>query len=45
MVHIIGQPRLDDIVFTHADTSWVHHPHEDALVITAKVANSLVIDY
>ena len=35
-------PQLDDIVFTHDDASWVHHPHEDALVITTEVANSLV---
>ena len=33
---------LEDIVFTHADASWVHHPYEDALVIIAEVANSLV---
>ena len=32
----------DDIVFTQADTSWVHNPHEDLVVITAEVANSLV---
>ena len=25
-----------------SDVSWVHHPHEDALVITAKIANSLI---
>ena len=36
----MSQP--DDIVFTHADASWVHHPHEDTLVITVEVANSLV---
>ena len=35
-------PQLDDIVFTHADASWVHHPHEDSLVITIEVANSVV---
>ena len=35
-------PQLDDIVFTQADASWVHNPHEDTLVITTKVANSLV---
>ena len=49
MVHTTGSkpqrdyvPQPDDIVFTQDDASWVHHPHEDALVITAKVANSLV---
>ena len=40
---LIGRaPQPDDIVFTQADASWVHNPHEDALVITAEVANSLV---
>ena len=34
--------KLEDIVFTKTDASWVHHPHEDALVITTKIANSLV---
>ena len=29
-------------IFTKTDASWVHHPHEDALVIPVKVANSLV---
>ena len=49
MVHITGSkipvghmPQLDDIVFTKADVSWVHNPHEDALVITIEIANSLV---
>ena len=32
----------NDIVFTKADASWVHNPHENTLVITAKIANSLV---
>ena len=36
----VSQP--DDIVFTQADASWVHNPLEDALVITTKVANSLI---
>ena len=35
-------PQSDDIIFTQTDVSWVHNPHEDALVITAKVANSLI---
>ena len=35
-------PKPEDIVFTKTDVSWVHHPHEDALVITAKIANSLI---
>ena len=34
--------QLDNIVFTQADASWVHNPHEDALVNTIKVTNSLV---
>ena len=34
-------PQQDEIVFTQADTRWVHQPHEDALVITTEVANSL----
>ena len=29
-----------DIVFTEIDASRVHYPYEDALVITAKIANS-----
>ena len=29
-------------VFTKADASWVHNPHEDALFITVEIANSLV---
>ena len=33
---------LDDIVFKEADARWVHHLHTDALVITARVANSNV---
>ena len=40
---LMGQTlQLDDIVFTQADASWVHNPHDDALVITTEVANSLV---
>ena len=35
-------PKPKDIVFTETDASWVHHPHEDTLVITAKIANSLI---
>ena len=31
-----------DIVFTEADTKWVHHLHTDALVITVRIANSIV---
>ena len=49
MVHTTGfkppigyVPQPNDIVFTQADMSWVHNPYEDALVITAEVANSLV---
>ena len=33
---------LEDIVFTKVDARWVHHPHTEALVITARVANSNV---
>ena len=35
-------PQPDDIFFTKAGASWVHNPHEDALVITAEITNSLV---
>ena len=35
-------PQPDDIIFIEADSSWLHNPHEDALVITTEVANSLV---
>ena len=35
-------PQLDDIVFTQGDTSLVHHPHKDAIVIIAEVANNIV---
>ena len=31
---------LEDIVFCEANARWVHHPHVDALVITARVTNS-----
>ena len=49
MVHTVGSklpvgytPQPDDIVFTKANASWVHNPHEDALVITAEISNSLI---
>ena len=35
-------PKPEDIVFTETDASWVNHPCEDALVFTAKIANSLI---
>ena len=35
-------PKPKDIVITETDASWVHHPHEDALVTTTKIANSLI---
>ena len=35
-------PKLEDIVFTETYASWVHHPYEDAIVITSKIANSLI---
>ena len=34
--------KLGDIVFTKADANWVHHPYKDVLVVTEKIANSLV---
>ena len=34
--------RPGDIVFTKVDTNWVHHPYEDALVVTAKIANNII---
>ena len=49
MMHIVGihptrgtkqKPR--DIVFIEADANWVHHPHKDALVVTAKIANNII---
>ena len=35
-------PKSEDIVFKETDASWVHHPHEDSLVITTKISNSLI---
>ena len=35
-------PKPEGIVFTETDTSYMHHPHEDTLVIAAKIANSLI---
>ena len=32
----------EDIIFIKAYANWVHHPYEDAIVITTKIANSLV---
>ena len=37
-----AQRKLEDVVFTEVDTRWVHYPHSDALVITARVAHSNV---
>ena len=49
MVHITGSKlpvghdrQPDNIVFTEADASLVHYPHEDTLVITIEIANSLI---
>ena len=49
MVHIIGMhptrdmtQKLGDIVFTEANANWVHHSNKDALVVTAKIANSII---
>ena len=33
---------LEDVIFTKADSRWVHHPQSNALVIAARVANSNV---
>lgn len=35
-----SQKECEDIVFTESDACWVHHPHQDALVVTTKVGNS-----
>ena len=35
-------PKSKDIIFTETNASWVHHSHEDALVITTKIVNSLI---
>ena len=35
-------PKPEDIVFIEPDARWVHHPYEEALVIIAKIANSLI---
>ena len=35
-------PKSKDIIFTETEASWVNHPHEDALVIATKKANSLI---
>ena len=35
-------PKLVDIVFTETNVRWVHHPYKDALVITTKIANSII---
>ena len=35
-------PKSEDIIFTKTDASWVHHPQEDVLFITTKIANSLI---
>ena len=37
-----AQQDLEDIVFTKVDAIWVYYPHNDALVITTRVANSNV---
>ena len=35
-------PKLEYIVFTEIDARWVYLPYEDALVITAKIDNSMI---
>ena len=37
--------QLDDIIFTHTDTSWVHHPNEDTLINTTESPTALSTDY
>ena len=37
-----ARQKLEDIVFIEVDARWVHHPHVDALVITARIANGTV---
>ena len=39
---IRARRELEDIVFRETNARWVHHPHIDALVITARIANSNV---
>ena len=48
MVHTAGihpirgtKQKPGDVVFTDADANWVHHPHEDVVVVTAKIANNI----
>ena len=36
------KPKSEDIIFIETDASWVHHTHEETLVITTKIANSLI---
>ena len=38
----VTMPKTVDIVFIETDASWVHYPHEDAIVITTKITNSLI---
>ena len=28
-----------DVSFTEDDAKWVHHPHNDALVVAIRIAN------
>ena len=35
-----AQRELEDIFFRKFDARWIHHPYTNALVITARVANS-----
>ena len=37
-----AQREPTDIIFVEVDAKWVQHPHTDALVITVKIANSIV---
>lgn len=30
------------IIFSEDDTKWVHHPHNDVLVINARIGSSCV---
>ena len=36
------KPKSQDNFFTEIDASWVHHLHEEALVITTKIAHNLI---
>ena len=39
---MVYAPQPGNTVFTETDESWVHNPHQDAMIITTEVAHSLV---